>query len=397
MGAGWGGGGLGELEDVPSSWPRLVGAVLTPETVPALEGSAWDEFLLELRGNGLFPLAYRALRESGCSARLGSGPRSTLEETMTAYRAGWASSWEEDDRLLEAFVGEGLHPILLKGAHLSLRAYPEAHLRPMSDLDVLFPSLEEADRAFALAKRLGYASTGIVLGGYLWAQSHHLPELLHPVKKSLLEVHGSLVWPPRDERWTGGACRLMEHREAFVHRGLAVEGLAPEANVVFLCAHMFLHHAGDAPKAVVLFDLRYLVSAAGERFDWARVVDLARAARFQAPVFRGLGLAKRLVDLPVPTSVLDALAPEAQSLHLDPAAWNAQKVVGHVLHAGGALGPARLAWNLMMPPQAYLRARYPELAAWPLWALYPYRWWSQAGKMLHWAAARLGAKGRPEA
>ena len=373
---------------IPAHWPRLIEVVQHPETILGLQGPGWDDLLLGLRGNGLFPLAYRALKESGCLGRLGPGPRAEVEQAMVNYRAGWAAAWDEIDRLLAAFVGLGLHPIPLKGADLSIRTYPEPHLRPLTDLDVLFPTLEEADRAYDLLGELGYRYEGLGIEGDPWALWHERSPAEHPSSKFIVEVHGALVWAPKDDRWTGGACHLVEGREAFVYKGLPLEGLAPEANVVFLCAHMFLQHAGESPKAVVLFDLRFVVERAGERFDWDRVLSLARVARFQTPVYEGLTLAKNLLGVPVPDGTMDALAAEAEVKELPPEAWLAKGALGQVAHAAGVWGSARMIWSLAVPSRAYLRARYPERARWPVLLLYPYRWWDQAGKVVKWARAR---------
>ena len=373
---------------IPARWPRLLEVVQHPETILGLQGPGWDDLLKDIRGNGLFPMAYRALKENGCLGRLEPARRAEVEQAMVNYRAGWAAAWDEIDRVLAIFVDHGLHPIPLKGADLSMRAYPAPHLRPLTDLDVLFPTLKEADRAYDLLGELGYRYEGLGIEGDPWALCHQRSAVEHFSNKFVVEVHGALVWAPKDDRWTGGACRLMEGREAFVYKGFPLEGLAPEANVVFLCAHMFLQHASESPKAVVLYDLRFVVERAGERFNWDSVLRLARVARFQTPVYEGLALARNLLGVPVPDGTLEALAAEAEVKELPPEAWVAQVALGQVAHAAGVWGSARMAWNYLFPSRAFLRVRYPERARWPVWLLYPYRWWDQAGKVVKWARAR---------
>jgi hypothetical protein len=379
--------------NAPESWPVLLEIIERPEKALALRGPEWDEFLAGLRNNSLLPLAYHALKKGGWLGRLEARSSAELETAMVRYRAGWAASWNEIDRLLAAFVGRGLHPIPIKGVELSIRAYPEPHLRPISDLDVLFPSLPEADQAYSLLEELGYRNDTVGLAGDKWTLSHHLPQLVHSKSKFPVEVHGALVWAPKDARWESGACRLMERREGFVYKGLPLEGLAAEANLVFLFAHMFLHHSDTPPKAMVLFDARYLVERAGERFNWNRALDLARAAKFQTPVYEGLALAKQLLKVPVPAETLESLAAEAEITRMPMGDRRAQKTLAAVVNMKGLAGSVKLGWNLAVPPRAFIRDRYPECARWPIWALYPYRWWDQTKKIASWILAKALSRG----
>ncbi len=383
------GAGASLLSTVPEAWPGLVDAVEKPEAALGLQGSSWDGFLAGLRANGLLPLAYRAMRDAAVLPRLAPACRSRIEAAMAAHLATWTVSWAEIDRLLAALAGAGLHPIPIKGADLSIRAYPEPHLRPISDLDVLFPSLEEAERAYALLQGLGYRSESPGLSGAPWALSHHLPALENPANKFQVEVHGSILWTPRDGRWEGGASRLLEGRDSFTYKGVALEGLRAEANLIFLCAHMFLLHADVQPKAIVLFDLRYLLQCCEQGLDWQELSELAAVTRMETPTYKGLALAHQLLGVPVPANVLEALRARADfgAISLDNA--NSQKVVNAVMQAKGFTGPFLLAFHMIFPSAPYMRFRYPERAGWPIAMLYLFRWWSQAKKLAKWAGAKV--------
>ncbi|MEW6758757.1 MAG: nucleotidyltransferase family protein, partial [Acidobacteriota bacterium] len=275
---------------LPPHWPRLIAAVERPESAAdwAGEAEAWEAFLRDLQGAGLFPLAYRAWRASGVLESLPGPAREAAQARMAAYRAGWTGAWEEIAGVLGLFASSGLTPVLLKGADLALRYYPEPHLRPLTDLDVLFPTVPEAERAYAVLEGAGFrpGNSGIPMDD--WVLSQHLPDLFAPKTGFPVEVHGALVVSPRDSRWAGRADRLLEGRRSYEWRGVAVEGLSPEALAVHLCGHMWEQHAGEPPKAGVVYDLRAVLEREGPAFDWDRLVDLSRASGFSEAVQTGL-------------------------------------------------------------------------------------------------------------
>src|SRR5690606_514878 len=63
---------------------------------------------------------------------------------------------EQLAELLAGCANHSLHPIVLKGAHLAALVYATPALRPMNDIDILFPPAE-LPRAEALLTDLAYA------------------------------------------------------------------------------------------------------------------------------------------------------------------------------------------------------------------------------------------------
>lgn len=374
------------------TWNDLIAAVERPETVPAraAEGGAWSDFLRELTGHGLFPMAYAAWRSAGVLQALPVAARGEAERRMNLYRAGTAAAWEEIGRTLDRLLEGGFRPILLKGADLALRYYPEPHLRPLSDLDLLFESPAEAERAFALLEGAGYRreKEGIAIAP--WALSQHLPVLLSPHAAFPVELHGALVHSPRDRRWIEGASCLLEGLRGFPWQGRPLRGLAPEALVVHLCGHMWLQHASAPPKATVLFDFRAVLEGEGEAFSWERLVGLARRAGMAGAAARGLSLLEEHLSVKVPPDAVEALAEAERGervLRLPAEAADTENLLQRLRHGNlrdGVVSALRIAF----PPAAFMRERYPERRGWPLWALYPGRWADQAGRLARWLRAR---------
>ncbi len=375
---------------LPPHWPKLLSAVERPETALTWvsDPGAWADFLVELTGQGLFPLAYAAWRASGLLASLPPWARGEAEARMNRYRAGSAAAWGEIERTLDLLRTEGCRPILLKGAHLALRYYAEPHLRPLSDLDLLFESPGEAERAFAALEREGYrrAEPGIPLP--FWSLSQHLPDLVSPGAAFPVELHGALVYAPGDDRWKNGASCLLEGLREFRWGQRNLRALSPEALVVHLCGHAFLQHASEPPKAGVLFDLRAVLEREGDSFSWDCLTDLAERSGMGAAVARGLRWLSERFAVPLPEEPLGRLGAgrEAVLLRLPPREAATANLLSRLRHEGLGNG-LRAAFRIAFPPAAFMRERYPGRKGWPLPALYPARWVEQAGKLGRWALA----------
>ena len=209
--------------------------------------------------------------------------------------------------LAVAVLYVGLHPAPLKGVHLAICCYPEAHLRPLSDLDVLFTDLEEADRAFNLLVERGYDYEKERITGEPWDMSHQRTALEDPASGFHVEVHGALVYAPRDRRWVNGADCLISDLEAYDYKGLALRGLNREANAVFLSVHTFMQHSKNPAKAVLFYDLKHLLGQHDDDFDWGKMGALAQASGFKAYAARSLAILKEMGWHKAPDDILKRL------------------------------------------------------------------------------------------
>jgi hypothetical protein len=370
-------------------WEDLVETIERPASILERLAAGEVERLAEaLWANGLFPLAYHAWQGAGVLPKLPEDERALLRDRFVRYLAGWMTAWEETGRILDVWLAAGLRPILLKGADLAARYYAEPHLRPMSDLDVLFPSTAECERAYDLLVQRGFRAHES-LPQEPWALLQHLPALSAPVTGWAVEIHGALLLSPRDSRWAGGGVRLIEERRSYAWRGRRVEGLAPEALAAFLCGHMWFQHAGGEPRAMVLYDLKAILDKEGSAFRWPLLLDLAEAAGVTGAVARGFGLLDDLLGVAPPPEVRRAMRAgggEAE-LALSPGGAAVEQFVGRLRHEG--LGAAaRTTRRIAFPPLGYMRWHYRDKRKWPVAALYPYRWAGQAVRLARWAVER---------
>lgn len=341
-----------------------------PESVLRWTGklNVWNDFLADLWGNGLFALAYRSWRESSVFERLPGVARTETESQMTQYRAGSAASWAEIEKLLALFLREGFQPVPLKGTHLAIRYYPEVHLRPISDLDVLFTDLEEAEKAFLVMREAGFIVQSSLDVRNPWRLSQHLPTLVNPESGLLVDIHGSLLYAPFDRRWKGGGRLLAEGLSSFEFRKMELRELNAEANIVYLSGHMFGKH-GDAPKASVLYDLKLLIESAS--VDWNRVESLAVASRLQEETEVALAMLDEVFSMNVLSFCPSFETPSYSGSNIPRSAESSRRgTLKLMLYSGGSLGPVCFLANMIILPADSLRKRYPKFAGWPSFVLH---------------------------
>jgi hypothetical protein len=159
---------------------------------------------------------------------------------------------------------------LLKGIWLSHTLYPEPHLRPMRDVDVMVEpdAVGEVERVLL---RLGYRPVeGLDPAGY--RMHHHAIPYRHPGTGVHFEVHRGLVRPAGPY----GGDRLFDRERVRARvreglfRGRPVRHLADELQVVYLAAHWAA--SGNSSRGpggqLVLIDLMRLAATV----DWEEVL-----------------------------------------------------------------------------------------------------------------------------
>lgn len=221
---------------------------------------------------------------------------------------------------LDALAAASITPILLKGYGMASRYWPEWHLRPTGDVDVLVRPDELSGGQRALLSR------GFVRGGE--PHSHHVVFASHA---GSVELHFRAFEGPG-----GGALEgeeLFERARNGAIDGRKVRWLPLEEEVVYLASHAAQHLF---LRMAWLYDLKLLIKA-HPALSWARVNQVARDTSLLAGTHTALSLAVSTVGAAVPADALDALAPTP--LH----AWVLRQPGMPQYLASGAVGKSRAA------------------------------------------------------
>jgi len=231
------------LSGDPGPWPLDQG--------PAAVRSARSFFETE----GVGPLCYHALRESGAEGRVPAAVRALLEQAQRRAVALELARGREDARVFQGLHEVGLAPLVLKGAAYGRFLYAAPHLRPRTDTDLWFPDQAAAEQALDRLAREGYeASANVISGRYVSRQR----TCVKPVAGGhALDLH-----------WAISNCHSFARALPFpdlaqdalplpaLHAGART--LGPVDGLFYACLHLFGHGVGDRVPLIWLYDILLL-------------------------------------------------------------------------------------------------------------------------------------------
>ena len=162
-------------------------------------GAAWEQLINEAEYQGLSPLLFKHLSETGSDI-----PETARRQLHSLFlRNGHAHNIRRTaiSEIVLAFSQNNINTLLLKGIALANTIYSSPALRPMRDIDLLVPE-QDIEKAVFLLKQLGYRQEKCDV----ISENHHH---LHPIKKTVqglpitVEIHRRL-FPPgvTDTNWS---------------------------------------------------------------------------------------------------------------------------------------------------------------------------------------------------
>lgn len=298
-----------------------------------------------------------------------------LSQTMWDMRHGLVLA-----DLIARLAAAGVETVLLKGTALAHGLYPRPAQRARGDSDLLIApaDLDAARTVLADAGFVPFLPDGIDPdAGRLqepWTQGHddgttheidlHWAVLNSPRLDPLLPVAQAFVGRVPLSA-LGPQARAMAHDHALLHACLhrAVHVLSP------YFVDGVAHHGGDRLIWLVDIDLLWRALDSQARADLS-----ARAiAGGVGPVLGdALAAARDLLGTPVPETELRRLTeaplgPAGRYLTRDD---QTRRALRDLSARRGLAGKLRFLRYRLFPPQGFLRAKYPDMARWPLPLLY---------------------------
>lgn len=231
----------------------------------------WSSLAPAVERRNLVPVIYPTLQQS---------KPAIPEEVQQAwrqefYRAATTNTHLiRDLELILAALAESNTPILLvKGAALVDTLYRDVGVRAMFDVDLVIPQEQVAVcREILLEQHFAPVAVELGPGSDL---SYRSQEAFHPhppyhtaaeLHWHLLDIPYYLRKVPMDWFWEN----TLPHQVA----GQPVRILNPEANLLYLPAHLALHHSFQGLHWFV--DLALLVHKHQDNLDWDKVINKAR-------------------------------------------------------------------------------------------------------------------------
>jgi hypothetical protein len=301
------------------------------------------------------PLLWRALAEADCLDELGES-QSLLAAVAGACRVEAQLLVPRALSLALGPLGEvGVEPVVLKGPAVAAR-YPAPGLRPMDDIDLLLPH-EQHQRAAVALHRAGWRTAR--------GERHDLYDTVFvhdDVPSMAVELHYALEGTTYRVRALD-ADALWRRRVPVAHLGAPAFGLAPEDELLVLCAHAGKPHHNFS-RLVWVADLAMITGWWHDHdtsVDWDLLARRAVETRCAGVVAAALALARRIgVEsphglLPLPADgwrgdAMDQLldvtyplsVPELPGYHLQYALadtwWRRVRILAALLGSGHGLG-----------------------------------------------------------
>ena len=364
-----------------------LGAGPFPDT-PLIEQCDWQHLRGLATHHRLGPILYRALEGADAAERW----RQKFKAVYVGNAVRNQLLQECVDEIAAAFSAERIPVILMRGAALQRTLYDDPGLRVMSNVDLLVDEGRDADRAGALLCHMGLTLPDSDRAEQRRPLRRTYRGYYRPEPQSIgVDLHWRLSEP-----YQAYAIDLAQVRvQATQLPGLPpdVRVMASEHELAHLC--MQLDRRAVTLRSLVrrqdwrellllpegcgsllwLYDIALYVQRRGALIDWDAFVGTARRWGIDGSVSAALELSRRALGVAPPPGIFQALQctpprfveraahrallashrpgtlpKDASAASAPPPPWLG-RLSGHVLRFARA-------WDLIFPPDAYLRARY---------------------------------------
>lgn len=343
---------------VDSDLVHGVVAVLAGSELPQIDHGRLEVFADLLRLHRLAGLGHAAAQTTAPAGALAH----LLEPDYRRAQLAGAFVQETLERALGTLRAASIPALVFKGAALVRRGvYADAGERPMDDVDVLVAQ-SEAEKAVEVLCSAGLEPwTAWQPGREFWSDAFTLND---PAAPRTFPCHVDLHW-----RTEYGGLRFGQGGSALWSDADSENGdPAPEAHLLVIAEH-FLKHLRVRPHLLAYADLVRLCGAVS---SWEAFEGLARGRWWTAATGLLLDVLRDRFGAPVPEPTIERL------IETRPAVRRARTLLEPEHHVGrgesgegrlggvglrwqlgpGSAGIARDVWETLVPPGAWLRARY---------------------------------------
>jgi len=264
-------------------------------------------------------------------------------------------------RALALLEADGLPALLLKGTAVAWWLYAEPYLRTRADVDLLFASPAQTERAARVLRQHGFS------GGFHFGEPAHEVTMRTRVAGSQpleFDLHWSLFNAPL----FAGVFPFEELlADSIPLPGLAptARGLSPPHAFIHACIHRAKNlHFGPGDRLKWLYDL-HLMARCMSGAEWERVLLLCRRHGVGGICLEGLQKAQDSFGDGAPAAVIAALAQAGTGERIDVrrlADWRYMQWMNFKALPTYA-ARLRWVWQRLFPPTGYLREIYGEADA----------------------------------
>ncbi len=286
--------------------------------------------------------------------------------------------FQELEKVLRAFSYQAIPVLLLKGAALGPAVYGDPALRPLGDLDLLVRPAD-VPRALGILASNAYRPVRPPLHSTTLTADE--TQILLRRGGTSLELHWELLDSP-DHRYHLPMEPIWSNARPLSIGTSSAWMLGPEDQVIYLCAHLVLHHSDGRPHLLWFHDIGEVIAHDAGKLDWSTVLERAGRYNLLLPLRRVLPQLAADWQVPIPPAVLEQLREMPHSpaeRRLSSRLIARRRSVARRFWDNLAGRPVwtdrlRFAWSNLFPSPAYMRERYGIRHLWLLPFYYPYRW-----------------------
>ncbi len=262
-------------------------------------------------------------------------------------------------RILAALKQPGIDVLLLKGSALAYWLYPSAHLRDCSDIDLLFSSYEETQKAIKLLESMQYSLRDPVLAGDLVSFEQTCVRDSSNGAGLEIDLHWRLSSSPLFA-YQFNFNELNSAAIALPKLGENARGLSPMHAFFNACMHRIQNMSeGTQDNLKWLYDMHLLASQFSPK-DWQAIADISTERKLAGICLHGLLAAQREFKTVIPDSIISVLAKASKN---EPMQAGKMDDWFYIQYRSFLAFPAlrlRLHWlrQRLLPNADYLKARY---------------------------------------
>jgi hypothetical protein len=316
----------------------LVRALRDPAAMTEMSAAELDLTVRVARRVRLLGRLAVDLQECGMFDSLPQNVQDQLQSALVlAESRARVASWELDRIAWALSDRSDFSPIVMKGCTYMLLDLPNNRGRFFADVDLMIGEME-LEKLEACLNQQGWRTRKLTPydDNYYRRWTHELPPLLHAEREVEIDLHHNVL--PRTARLKPDAEKMLAAARPVTGSRFLV--LCDEDIVLHAMVHlMFADEMADKLRDLVDIDDMLRHFSGQDAGFWERLV--ARAAKLDLcrPAYYSLHFARKLLDCPVPASIVDSIRRWSPVL---PVAWLMDRLVPRALFPPHPDYPSRL-------------------------------------------------------
>ncbi|MFT5609515.1 MAG: hypothetical protein ACI9WC_002790 [Arenicella sp.] len=308
--------------------------------------------------DGVTPLLRHHLEQTGQLEFLPRGLQARFQQIDRKHLAADMATQDELLYLLKILQSHNIDFIMLKGEALSHSIYPLPHLRTKTDIDLLFSSKAESERASKILETEGYQRMLSQQGTFVGYQFVCHKQYANGFRM-VFDIHNEItnyLWFNRKLRYQ----YLLENSNFIEIENVKVRVLNTIHALIHACVHRITNKSNDTEDRLIwLYDIHLLGQSLSDT-QWQNLVQVCSNKDLSEIVRQGLQVSHETLASSLPPKFIDQLKSNALTSN-DPFSQKRRRIHMYwsdfILNKGFANKLTQIR-ERVFPPADYMLKRY---------------------------------------